>query len=186
MRAARSLPMPGISRRPASSSRASSCGWFAAMSAPFRYARILNGLSSLISSRSAISRRMREIAALSKREPLGLDPVIENPGAARRERRGDGVARSRRSVTKQTAATAGAADLRRRRAGRRRACDQVVDDGRRHPGGQALAVVPFGRDLPADLVPVAAFERAPHRDRRIPDALEAVEDVAVAVDVPLG
>ena len=36
MRAARSLPMPGISRRPVSSSRARSCGWLPAMSAPLR------------------------------------------------------------------------------------------------------------------------------------------------------
>ena len=44
-------------------------GWLAAMSAPLRYARILKGLSLLISSRSAISRRIRAIARLSKRRP---------------------------------------------------------------------------------------------------------------------
>ena len=82
IRAARSLPMPGISRRPAASSAASSCGWLATMSAPLRYARILNGLSFLISRRSAISRRMRAIARLSKPQAFRLDAVVEHARAA--------------------------------------------------------------------------------------------------------
>ena len=95
IRAARSLPMPGNLAQAGLVERASSCGWLAAMSAPLRYARILNGLSSLISSRSAISRRMRAIAALSKPQAFGLDAVVEQARAAGGERRGDRRARAR-------------------------------------------------------------------------------------------
>ena len=52
--AARSLPMPGISRSRSRRARRAACGWLATMSAPLRYARILKGLSFLISRRSAI------------------------------------------------------------------------------------------------------------------------------------
>ena len=66
-----------------------SCGWLATMSAPLRYARILNGLSFLISRRSAISRRMRAIARLSNPQAFRLDAVVEQARAAARERGGD-------------------------------------------------------------------------------------------------
>ena len=89
------------------------------MSAPFRYARILNGLSFLISRRSAISRRMRAIARLSKPQSFGLDAVVEHARAAGGQRRGDRRARLRRTVAEETAAAACAADLGRRRAGGR-------------------------------------------------------------------
>src|SRR5262249_42516148 len=112
MRAARSLPIPGISRRPAASSLASSCGWLATMSAPLRYARILNGLSFLISRRSAISRRMRAIAWLSNEQPLRLDFVVENLRATRGERLGDRCTLGGRAEAEQTAAPTRAADLR--------------------------------------------------------------------------
>src|ERR1700730_3955118 len=104
MRAARSLPMPGISRHDAGSSVVSSWGWLATMSAPFRYARILNGLSALISRRSAISRRMRATAWLSNPQPFDLDAVIQEARAARLQREGDRRPCRRRAVTEQTAA----------------------------------------------------------------------------------
>src|SRR5689334_3989011 len=159
MRAARSLPMPGISRSPVSSSAARSCGWFDAMSAPLRYARILKGFSSLISSRSAISRRTRAMAALSNPEPFGFDAVVEQPRAAGGER------------------------LRNRRL---RARDQRVDRRRRDAGCEPLPVVPLDGNLPPDPIPVAALERRAHRRRGVADPLEAVEDVAIAVGVALG
>src|SRR5215510_13715664 len=149
MRAARSLPMPGISRRPRSSSFANSCGWFEAMSAALRYARILNGFSSLISSRSAISRRMRAIAALSKPESFRFDAVVEQAGAAVGERLCDRPAGRRRAVAEQAAAAARAADLRCRGAGRKRAVDEIVDRRRRDARREPLAVVPLDRDVPA-------------------------------------
>src|SRR6266852_5802609 len=107
------------------------------MSAPLRYARILNGLSFLISRRSAISRRMRAIARLSKPEAFGLDMVVERPRAAGRERFG-------------------------RRASGFRARHQIVDRRRRDAGRQALAVFPLDANLPADFIPIAALERRAH------------------------
>src|SRR5437899_13057414 len=117
MRAARSLPMPGISRRPASSKRERSWGWLAEISAPFRYARILNGLSLLISRRSAISRRIRAIAWLSNSKAFGLDAVVQEARAAVRQRRRDRRACRGRTVAEQTAAASSAADLGRGGAG---------------------------------------------------------------------
>ena len=54
------------------------------------------------------------------------------------------------------------------------------------PGASRFRFVPLRGDLAADFVPVAAFERGPHGDGRVANALEAVEDVAVAIDVALG
>src|SRR5919201_911772 len=109
------------------------------MSAPLRYARILNGLSSLISRRSAISRRIRAMAALSIAVRMRFMPHPQT--------------------------------FRRRRCHARR---------------ETLAVFPLFGDLAADLVPVMPLERCAHRDCRIANTLEAVEDVAIAVDVTLG
>src|SRR6266851_469466 len=127
MRAARSLPMPGISRKAAASSAARSCGWLAAMSAALRYARILKGLSFLISSRSAISRKILAIAWLSNPQAFRLDLVLEQPRAPGRERRGDRDLRVGRPVTNQTPAAARAAHLGPRCPGRHRTGDEIVD-----------------------------------------------------------
>src|SRR5450759_2635931 len=186
MRAARSLPMPGISRSPVSLRSESSCGWLAAMSAPLRYARILNGLSFLISRRSAISRRMRAIARLSKPQAFGLDMVVEQACPARRELVGDRRPSGRRAVTEEASAAAGAAHLGCRRTCGLRPRDQVVDGRCRDAGRQPLAVVPLDGNLATDLVPVAALERGPHRERRVADPLEAIEKVTVAAGVALG
>ena len=167
MRAARSLPMPGISRSPVSSSRDSSCGWLATMSAPLRYARILNGFSFLISSRSAISRRMRAIAGLSKPQAFGLDPVVEHAGAAGGERRGDRGARARAARSRT-----GSRRRRRRRPwppSRRRPCARAIRSsiaGVVTPGASRLRLSHSIGDLPADLVPVAVLERRAHRRPR--------------------
>src|SRR5581483_5183394 len=156
------------------------------MSAPLRYARILNGLSSLISSRSAISRRTRAMAPLSNPQPLRLDAIVEQPRAARRQRVADRRARGGWAVAEETAAAARAADLRGGGAGRPRSLDQRIDRRRRHARCEAFAVLPLDGDLASDFVPVAALERGAHGDGGIANPFEAVEDVPVAVDVPLG
>src|SRR5882724_10984099 len=125
------------------------------MSAPLRYARILNGLSSLISRRSAISLRMRAIAALSKPEALGFDPILEQARAASGERRRHRRSGRRRAVAEQTAAPARAAELGGGRTRGSRARDEIVNRRRGYPVRQAFPVLPFDVDLPADLVPVA-------------------------------
>ena len=66
MRSDKSLPMPGHSRSRVASRPATGSGLLATMSAPLRYARILNGFSPLSSSRSAISPSTRAIATLSR------------------------------------------------------------------------------------------------------------------------
>src|SRR5512138_2082564 len=186
MRAARSLPMPGMARSPCSSSVATACGHVAIVSAADRYARTLNALSSLISSRSAISPSTRETCWLSTRESVALEREVEDACAAGLQRAADGVAGVGRAVAEETAAASGAAHLGRRCPFCHGARDEIVDGWRGHSRSETLAVVPFFGDRASDLVPVAAFERAAHGDGRVADPLEAVEHVAVAVDVPLG
>src|SRR5947208_10092585 len=127
------------------------------MSAPFRYARILNGLSFLISRRSAISRRIRAMAGLSKQEPFGLDVVIEHARTPAGERFGDSVMHFRRTIAEQAAAPAGPAHLRRRGAGSACPRDEVLDRRGRDARRKPLPVVPLDRNLPADLVPIPAL-----------------------------
>src|SRR5258706_14055884 len=116
------------------------------MSAPLRYARILNGLSSLISRRSAVSRRMRAIAWLSKPQAFGLDAVVQQTRAPVRECCGDRLSRRRGTVAEQTTASPGTADFRPGRAGRSGASDKGLDDRRGDTRRQPLPVVPFNRD----------------------------------------
>src|SRR4051812_4504461 len=101
------------------------------MSAPFRYARILNGLSVLISSRSAISLRIRAIARLSKPQPFGLDAVLEQARSATGQRGGDRRARLWRTEAEKTATAARTAHLGGSRSGAGRAGNQIVDKRRR-------------------------------------------------------
>ena len=54
------------------------------------------------------------------------------------------------------------------------------------PGASRLRLSHSSAMARADAVPVARRQRRPHRGRRVPDALEAVEDVRVAVDMALG
>src|SRR5438552_6174504 len=129
---------------------------------------------------------MRAMEPLSNSKAFVLDPIVEQPRTAGYERLGDRGACLRRPVTKQAAAAAGAADLRRRGAGRARTHDEIVDRRSRHAGREALAVLPLCRDVAADIVPVPALQRVAHRAARVANALEAVEDVPVAVDVALG
>src|SRR5258708_15515284 len=99
------------------------------MSAPLRYARILNGLSSLISSRSAISRRMRAMDELSMpldSESVALDRVVEQARAAAGQgarNRGTGL---RRPVAEETSSATSTADLGRRRARPPRPRNQIL------------------------------------------------------------
>src|SRR6185295_14360523 len=120
------------------------------MSAPLRYARILNGLSVLISRRSAISRSIRAIARLSNPQAFHLDMVVEHSSASGGERRGHRRSRLRRAVTEETAAAARAADLGGRRARGGGAADQLVDRRSRNARRQPFAVVPFRGDLTPD------------------------------------
>src|SRR4029079_19356448 len=156
------------------------------MSAPFRSARILNVWSSLISRRSAVSRRIRAIAWLSKPQTLGFDAEVQKTRPSSGERFGDRRSRPRGAVAKQTAASPGAADFRSGGAGGGGASDQVLDGRRVATSRQPLPVVPFDGNLPADFVPIATLQRAAHRHRGVSDPLEAVEDVPVTVNVALG
>ena len=104
------------------------------VSAAFRYARILKGFSFLISSRSAISEKIRAMARFSivsledqasnRAGPSRLDAVVEERAppstsqSARSDSHGDV---GRVGEAEQTTAAAGAADLRGARACRRRA-----------------------------------------------------------------
>ena len=77
---------------------------------------------------------------------------VQQLGAAR----GEGVAHGRNvgriGETEQASAATSPADLRPRGARVGRRGNHAVDVWRRHPGGQALAVVPFEAQLPPDLV----------------------------------
>src|SRR6266511_3249977 len=97
------------------------------MSAPFRYARILKGLSFLISSRSATSRRIRAIARLSNPQTFHLDTVLEESGAAFDQRADDGRACFGWTITEQAPAPPGAAHFGGRRSGLTCSCDQLID-----------------------------------------------------------
>src|SRR5258705_7645708 len=182
---ARSLPMPGRSSSCFSSMRATGSAHALIVSAAERYARILKTFSPLISRRSAISAKTCAIGRLSTRQAVALDGEVKQPGAAGGERVGDRGTHIGRPVAEQAPAAARAAPLRRGRAGRHRPRDERLDGGRRHARRQPLAVLPFFRDRRAHAVPVALHEPLAHRRRRVADALEAVEDMAVAVDVLL-
>src|SRR2546428_1553706 len=112
------------------------------MSAPFRYARILNGLSFLISRRSAISRRMWAIARLSNSQAFDLDSVVEESRAAGRERLGDRRSCRRRTVAEETPTAARAADFRGGRAGCPRPRGEVLHGRRRPPPREAPSALP--------------------------------------------
>src|SRR5262245_17626939 len=92
-----------------------------------RYARILNPLSPLISSRSAISASIWAMARLSTQQPALLEGVLEDRGSACGERLGNVRATLRRAIAEQAPATAGPAYLCRRCAGLGRPCDQPLD-----------------------------------------------------------
>src|SRR2546428_2684304 len=177
--------MPGSSSSCLSSSRDTASGQAPIVSDAFRYARILNAFSPLISSRSAISANTRAIGWLSTCEAVALDPVVEHARAAGLERGGNGCAPGRRPVAEKTPAAARAAHFGCRRASPPGAGNQILDDRRRHARCEALPVLPFLGNGAADRVPVFDSKRRPHARRRVPDTLEAVEDVAVAIDVLL-
>src|SRR6187402_145347 len=178
--------MPGIARSWASVIRATASPVVAIVSAAERYARILNAFSPLISRRSAISPNTCATEALSTGEPVALERVVDQPGAALGQRLLYAGHRLGRPEAEETPATAGAAHLGGRRTGRAGPRDEIVDEGRRDAGRQPLAVLPLVGDGAAGRVPVAPDERRPHGGRRVANPLEAVEDVRVAVDVLLG
>ena len=134
MRAARSLPIPGNSRRPASVESGERMGMVGRCRRR-SIGPILNGFSPLISSRSAISPRTRAMARLSKQKPLCFDAKsrIRAPPAARASAM---APRVRRAVAEQATAAAGAAHLGRRRARRIARAISVVDGGVVTPGAR--------------------------------------------------
>src|SRR5262245_35120033 len=166
--------------------RAMASGQVAMTSAAERYARILNAFSFLISSRSAICASTCAMDLLSTRQPVALERVVEQPRASAGEGSSDLVARCWRPVAEHAAAASSAADLRRRRACCGRSGDQILDGRRGHARRQLLTVLPLASNRAPDRVPVAALERLAHVGGRVADALEAVEDETVAVDVTLG
>src|SRR4051812_19385384 len=153
------------------------------MSAPFRYARILKGLSLLISRRSAISRRILAMAGLSNLQTFRLDVIVEQMRPSLGEGVGDRRPCVRRTKAEEAPAAACATDL---GAGGARSCspaDQVFDGGRRHAGGEALPVGPLLGDLTPHRVPVAALKTGPHGHCGVTYAFETVEHVAIAIEV---
>src|SRR5262245_36294787 len=155
------------------------------MSATLRYARILNGFSPLISRRSAISSRMRAMAALSNPKAFHLDVEVEHSRAALRQGGCNRRSPVRRPITEKTAAASGAAHLGRGGTGGCGAAHQFVDFRRSDAGRQTFAIFPFGGDLFSHFVPVAALERMTHGDGRVTNPFEAVEHHAIAVEVAL-
>src|SRR5262245_35392979 len=115
------------------------------MSAPFLYARLLNGFSPFNSSRSAVSLRMRAMGRLSNAQALCLDGEIEDSGAPARQRLAHGVTIPRRAVAEEAPATTGSTDLGSGRTCGMRSRDQAVDGGRCHARSQLLAVLPLDR-----------------------------------------
>src|SRR5690348_3469761 len=126
---------------------------------------------------------MTAMAALSKPETFRLDVKVEDARPALLQGRRDGRLAVGRSVTEQAPSATSAAHLCRRRACGSGPPHEVVDfrrcDARRKP----LSVLPFGRDLAADFVPIASFERMPHRYSRVANPFERIEDDAIAVHV---
>ena len=146
IRAARSLPMPGISR---SCRRrracASSCGWFADdVGAVAVRANLERVLALDLEQVGDLAEHPRDRDVI-QRGALALDPVVEQPRAAGGQRLGDGWSRLGRAVAEEASAAAGAADLRRGGAGRLRPRDQRLDGRRGDARRQPLAVVPFDR-----------------------------------------
>src|SRR5688572_22661289 len=161
-------------------------GHVAMTSAAERYARILKALSPLISSRSAICASTCATDLLSTRQPVALECVFEHPRASAGQGRGDLGARIRRSIAEHAAATTCTAHFRRGCTGCGGSGDQSLDCWRGDPRRELLPVLPFASDRAPDRVPVAALERRAHVGCRVANAFEAVEDEAVAIDVPLG
>src|SRR5258708_6903379 len=126
---------------------------------------------------------MCAMAALSNPQTFRLDMKVEEARATGLERAGNYGPSLRRSVAKQAAAAAGAADLGGGGACCRGTLHQIIDLRRRYPRRQLLPVLPLNCDLTADFIPVAPFERAAHRHCCVANALEAVEDRAVAIDM---
>ena len=159
------------------------------VSAAERYARILNAFSPLISSRSAISPSTCAIARVIHARARGARCVKSSrraPPAASAARIAGCARPAGRSRT-------GSRRRRRRRPWRpsrpaaRRARDEVVDGRRGHARRQPLAVVPLLGDARGRRRPSRRATSASRIARGgVADALEAVEDVPVAVDVLLG
>ena len=160
----------------------------AMVSAAERYARILKAFSPLISSRSAISRQhLRDRTVIHASRPWRSMRVVEQARAAGRERR----RRSRRARRAGRSRTGSRRRRHRRpsRRSRRPPCARAISSsiaGVVTPGASRLRFShssAIARPTPSQSPRV---ERLAHRGGGVADALEAVEDVAVAVDVLLG
>ena len=148
-------------------------GVLATMSAPFRYARILNGLSPFSSSMSPISPRMRAIAEVIEAASPRQRGALRFRCGSRAERAPPAASASR--TARPCRAAPGRTGSRHRR--RRRPCaacapaamrarDQIVNLRRGDARRQPLAVVPLLGEVPPVAVPVAALERRRASRRR--------------------
>ncbi len=117
---------------------------------------------------------------------VGLDTVVqEQARPAVRERLLHGRDIARVGHAEEAAAAAGAADFRGARARGKGARDQRLDHRRRHARRQLLARLPLQVDLRATPFQSPRRQRLAHAAGGVDDALETVEDVAIAVDVAL-
>ena len=169
----------------------------ATTSAPLRYARILNGFSPFSSSRSrfrsapARSRGYRAATAgwrslLVDVQPGGLDAEVEQPRAAGGERLADG-----RHACPAAPGRTGSRRRRRRRPWPPAAPAAIARAIRSSmagvvtPGASRLRFSHSSARHCAVASQSPLVERLAHRGGGVANALEAVEDVTVAVDVPL-
>ena len=170
-------------------------------SAALRYARILNGFSFLISSRSPISASTRAMARLFKCVRRQRGGRRGSRAAALRSRSGSrGAARRWPASAVRMAGTASGSPMQNRQppppapqtlppsapaAPRRR--QHGIDRRGRDAGREPLAVLPFVGHVTADRRPSRARSsaaRMSHGD--VADPAEAAWTCAVAVDVALG
>src|SRR5262245_11570335 len=139
-----SLPMPERPSRSAGDRSATRSAVWTIVSEAFRYARILNGFSALISRRSPISARTLAIARLSIAwlarharlglHALGLDGEVAVASTVGGDRVADGGDPIRFADAEETATASSATDLAAVRAGGLRSREHRVDLWRGHTG----------------------------------------------------
>src|SRR5687767_11169743 len=129
---------------------------------------------------------MRAMPRLSKSKTLGLDAEVEQTRTASGQRCGNGVAAVWWTVAEQAAAASRAAHLGGGGAGAHGARNQRLDRRRGDARRQLFACGPLARQLTPDLVPVAGLECGAHACGRIANPLEALENVAIPIEMPLG
>src|SRR5689334_24296882 len=92
-------------------------------------------------------------------QAFGLDPVVEDSGAASQQRLPNGCLIAWVGDTKETPASSGAAHLRRTRTRRKCGRNQRLNQRRRHAGRKFLTGVPLEVDLRAEALPIPGGQR---------------------------